>query len=110
MADSLTVKGPVFGNDTDLTDAAFNRTRDLLETTATCKFRPPWMGEHEHWTLEVVCHLLYAEGYPVDNRALNDDGSLVIADESSWEDIKGELVRYLHCTTCDQEWSIRHLA
>lgn len=68
--------------------------------------------------LEVVCHVLYAQGFSV-ARMLNpfdgetDDLAFAITletvSESSWEEIKDTLVYYLHCRKCDKEWIVDDL-
>lgn len=82
---------------------------DLNPTLAryrTNAIRQAWTGGHEGCRLEVVTHLLYAEGHEVDAVTLDAPATFTVKSDASWEDIKDSLVTYLHCKDHDLEWSL----
>jgi len=84
---------------------------DLNPTLAnygTNRVRQPWNGGHEGCRLEIVTHTLYAEGVDVD-WIDRERGAVHAPGESSWEEVKDTLVRYLHCKDHDLEWDIGKL-
>ena len=74
---------------------------NLMQDSTTCDPRPEWDNSHDRdHEVERVVHLLYAEGVDFDRD--NPDDAL---GSTLWEDIKGTLGSYLHCTDCGDEWA-----
>ena len=86
-------------------------TYDLNPTLAehrTNAIRPSWVGGHEGCDLEIVTHLLLAEGQQV-TRLDTGDGYVHVIVDPSWSEIKDVLVRYMHCKIHDVEWTLDYL-
>lgn len=81
---------------------------DLNPTLAehrTNAIRRPFDGGHGGCDLEVVTHLLYAEGQHVESFC-SETGTLRTRGEADWEEVQDVLTKYVHCRDHGIEWAI----